>query len=266
MADVVVPMEYLEAYARTLKDLDEISRSLLVDSLANVDLNDRKAVTATVKAVCRTSGEAATQLSAQFYRGMSVLQTGYDPKAYVHYTFDPNATSGAVRRILEQYEDEDEILSQLTEHVSYETNRAAKVGVWRAGQADKKQYAGGGGREVRYARVPMGAETCAWCIMTSGLGFHYMSEEAASHTHAHCDCMIVPSIGRGDVTIDGYDSTVGRDMWRDAAKRLRSGDVPTELRQRIQTAKERHASRTDKKWKPVNEELIAMRYFNGLEH
>ena len=258
MADVVVPMEYLEAYARTLKDLDEVSRSLLVDSLANVDLNDRKAVTATVKAVCRTSGEAATQLSAQFYRGMSVLQTGVDPQTKIRYVYDPDATEAALDAIMGGDDDDATLVSKIAERVSYETNRAAKVGSWRAGQED--------GREVRYARVPMGAETCAWCLMTSGLGFHYMSEESASHTHAHCDCEIICSIGKGDVTIDGYDSTVGRDMWRDAAKRLRSGDVPPELRQRIQTAKERHASRTDKKWKPVNEELIAMRYFNGLEH
>ena len=258
MSSVVVPMEYLEAYARTLKDLDEISRSLLVDALANVDLSDRKAVTATMRAVCRTSGEAATQLSVQFYRGLSVLQTGVDPDVSVAYEYDPDDTDAALEEMLKGVEDDDEVMSRLSERLSYETNRAAKVGSWRAGQADD--------RDVRYARVPMGDRTCAWCLMTAGLGFHFMSEESASHTHAHCDCQIISSIDGGDVTIEGYDSTVNRDMWREAARVLRSGEAPPELRQRIARAKQQHASRTDKKWKPVNEELIAMRYLYGLEH
>lgn len=253
MADVTVPTEYLEAYAATLRDLDGVARSLLVDSLANVDLSDRAAVVATVKAVCRTGGEAATRLSEQFYRGMSMLQTGVDPKVAVRYAYDPKATAIALSAIMRDAEDEEELLRQLGDRVSYETNRAAKLGVWSAGQAD--------GRDVRYARVPMGAETCAWCLMTAGLGYWYMSYEAASHTHRSCDCMIVPSIGRGDVTIPGYDSTVYRDMWRSANKDRASGNIPDDLKARIAAEKERKGKdyRLD-----TNGTLAVMRWKYGL--
>ena len=114
---------------------------------------------------------------------------------------------------------------------------------------------------MRYARVPAGAETCAWCLMTAGLGYWFMTEEAASHTHAHCDCVSVPSIGRGDVVIDGYDSTKYRDMWREANEALRYGDVPTELAQRVDfLAATRPGYRTD-----TNGALAVMRWKYGLK-
>ena len=141
--------------------------------------------------------------------------------------YNDQAAEVAIAGMYNQADGDLDLLARLiAERVSFEINRAAKVGVWRNGQLDR--------RNVRFARVPTGAETCAWCLMTAGLGFWYMTEEAASHTHRSCDCMIVPSFeGIGDVHIDGYDSTVYRDMWRDANAALRNGDVPTELAQRV---------------------------------
>lgn len=178
MADVRVPLEWLENYARSIRDLDEISRSLLVDALYNTDLSNREAVVATMQAICDTSGEAATEMSVQFYRGLSMLQTGQDMTKRVPYARDKAKIRAATLGIMNDAADEADLVGQLSDRLSYETGRAAKMGMWRAGQADE--------RDVRYARVPVGEETCAWCIMTAGLGFWYMTEEAASHTHAHC--------------------------------------------------------------------------------
>lgn len=63
-----------------------------------------------------------------------------------------------------------------------------------------------GGKGVRFARVPVGVETCAFCIMLASRGFVYHSEATASangHVHPNCDCKIVPGF-EGDV-IEGYD-------------------------------------------------------------
>lgn len=70
--------------------------------------------------------------------------------------------------------------------------------------------------KVRYARVPMGNETCAWCIMLASQGYVYKSEKsalyrkgksgfrsAAEHFHDNCDCIVVPVFGDG--SIEGYD-------------------------------------------------------------
>nr|DAW55155.1 MAG TPA: minor capsid protein [Caudoviricetes sp.] len=60
--------------------------------------------------------------------------------------------------------------------------------------------------EPRYARVPTGATTCAWCIMWAGRGFIYKNEETARFTRSHsdCDCQIVPSWSSNPL-IRGYN-------------------------------------------------------------
>jgi hypothetical protein len=58
---------------------------------------------------------------------------------------------------------------------------------------------------VKYARVPTGRETCAWCYMLASRDFDYVSDRsAAAASHAGCDCVIVPGV-KGVTHIDGYD-------------------------------------------------------------
>lgn len=57
--------------------------------------------------------------------------------------------------------------------------------------------------DVRWARVPTGAETCAFCLMLASRGFVYGSAETAGEMrkfHGHCDCVAVA----GD-SPEGYD-------------------------------------------------------------
>ena len=60
-------------------------------------------------------------------------------------------------------------------------------------------------RKPRYARVPVGAETCAWCLLWASRGFVYKSEETAHFKRSHfkCDCQVVPSWS--GARIRGYD-------------------------------------------------------------
>ena len=227
MADVTVSMDTLNRMAAGVHGIDAATQQAIARSLAGIDLNDRRAVAAVLKGTVLTGATASSTLAGQFYRGMSLLQTGQDVDADGSFTYNDQAAEVAIAGMYNQADGDLDLLARLiAERVSFEINRAAKVGVWRNGKLDR--------RNVRFARVPTGAETCAWCLMTAGLGFWYMTEEAASHTHRSCDCMIVPSFeGIGDVRIDGYDSTVYRDMWRDANAALRNGDVPTELAQRV---------------------------------
>lgn len=59
----------------------------------------------------------------------------------------------------------------------------------------------------RWARVPSGAKTCAFCMMLASRGFAYLSDETAgrggSRYHADCDCKVIPSWGKQ--TLKGYD-------------------------------------------------------------
>lgn len=58
-----------------------------------------------------------------------------------------------------------------------------------------------------WARVPTGAETCAFCLMLASRGFVYESEGSAgsrSRFHGDCDCAVVPDWS-DDPRLDGYN-------------------------------------------------------------
>lgn len=61
----------------------------------------------------------------------------------------------------------------------------------------------------RYARVPRGAHSCAWCAMLASRGFVYHTKETAGYVegtfHNDCDCEIVPSFEAKSAHITGYD-------------------------------------------------------------
>ena len=59
------------------------------------------------------------------------------------------------------------------------------------------------GSKIRYARVLQGLESCGWCFMLASRGFVYRSEEAASHSHRGCKCIVMA--GREGDTIEGHD-------------------------------------------------------------
>ena len=59
-------------------------------------------------------------------------------------------------------------------------------------------------RRARFARVPAGLATCAYCAMLASRGFIYSSEETAgAGSHDHCRCMVVPGFG-DDPSWPGY--------------------------------------------------------------
>ena len=248
-------MEVLQRLAGGIRDLDAGAQGRLEEALAGIDLADRRAVAAVMRGAVESGAIASSQLSAQFYRGMSLLQTGEDVTVDGSFTYDQTAADIALNGMYKQADgDADKLARLVRDRASYEINRAAKVSVWRNGQNDS--------REVRYARVPVGAETCAWCLMTAGLGYWFMTAESASHTHGGCDCQIVPAIGGiHEVHIKGYDSTVYRDMWREANAMMRDGGVPHSLMDRIdRLSEERPGYRVD-----TNGALAVMRWKYGLK-
>lgn len=85
-------------------------------------------------------------------------------------------------------------------------------------------------RGARFARVPMGAEPCAFCTMLASRGFVYHTEETAGefdHFHGSCRCKVVPGfptmeryvkngvkVSRGlDPGVEGYDPDRYYDMY-----------------------------------------------------
>lgn len=73
----------------------------------------------------------------------------------------------------------------------------------------------------RWALVPRGATTCAFCLMLASRGFAYQSDETAGRQmQYHRDCDIIPSWGRQKLT--GYDPDAYLEMWQ--AEKAAAGD------------------------------------------
>jgi len=60
----------------------------------------------------------------------------------------------------------------------------------------------------RFARVPTGAKTCAWCAMLASRGFVYLNRSTAGvsdHYHSDCNCQAVAEWDADQHYITGYD-------------------------------------------------------------
>lgn len=83
---------------------------------------------------------------------------------------------------------------------------------------------------ARVARVPAGAETCAFCLMLASRGPVYHSEESAGRArryHGMCDCQPIP-VWDGDTLPEGY---APEDLYAkyEAARRQASGGDTTAI-------------------------------------
>lgn len=200
MADV--PRVYIEHFTQGINAISASSQEALRQELLAIDYsNMTKAIDKIVSLMeffCSVSSEAAATLAAEFYRGMSLAQTGDDYDAEAFSAHLASGTEAAVRGIVQTGVNGQllAMIDELVQRVDYETKRAAGDTVMQNANADP--------RDVKYARVPTGNETCPWCIALASRGFVYASAQSAGidgHYHAHCDCRIVPSFGE---SVEGY--------------------------------------------------------------
>lgn len=88
----------------------------------------------------------------------------------------------------------------------------------------------------RFARVPSGTHTCAWCSLMASRGFVYWSRETAGlndHWHNDCDCQIVAEWDRDKAHIEGYDPDRLYEMYqaaREAAPAASDKAIAAEMR------------------------------------
>lgn len=149
----------------------------------------------------------------------------------------------------------------------------------------------------KWARVPTGDTTCAWCLMLASNGAWYISAESAlggqptstdpftyggkeyksaqldpamaDHYHDNCDCIAVYYANAED--IEGYDAFYDyKTMYYEADQARRNGNYSQEVADRIEKARKKHeedyeAGRTDIKWTEYNETMIVMREMYGLK-
>ncbi len=91
---------------------------------------------------------------------------------------------------------------------------------------------------VRYARVPMGGETCTFCLMLASQGFVYKSAKTAgegAHYHSNCRCKVVPQFVKGmrATGVEGYDPDELYEQWKKFTEIDKRKDLPVAAREQM---------------------------------
>ena len=89
-------------------------------------------------------------------------------------------------------------------------------------------YSNGDRRGVRYARIPTGSKTCAFCMVLASRDAVYLSRKSAggdgNSYHGDCDCTVTPVRDAGDLP-EGYDTEELYAVYLDARSESGSGDL-----------------------------------------
>ena len=219
---MIVQREWLDAYTAILNERSMNAKKKArrrIEALLLLGLSvpqTRELLISLVLAIVEPYVSAVEQIALSFYNGLRRRETGGILEADPSSGYVPESTEKATRYFYEVYLDTGDVerlLTDLEGRIDYEVQRAAGQTTLNLGQADP--------RKPRYARVPTGNETCLFCIMLAGLGFHYSTYQKAGggadhgteldHYHANCDCRIVPS-WEGS-TVEGYDPKAYADMF-----------------------------------------------------
>ena len=210
-----IPRSYIEAYSAALNGVANQGKEALAKALEQVDYSRpvvevRAEVVAIMQQACGASSTVAARLAADFYDGLrDRFGIGDGFFAEVDSGRDPNATEGAVRAFADSLcgePDVDKFKGKCIERLDSETRNAANKCVFRNVKQDP--------RKPKWARVPIGAGTCDFCIMLAGRGFVYHSDEMATHSHPNCDCRVIPSWDKEGASVEGYYPKEYYDIWK----------------------------------------------------
>ena len=186
----------------------------------------RDALLELVPALIDKYGDVSSEAAAQWYEQVRDKWFADDDyEAVVADLIGHDALTSSVRAKANMLWPQDEgydpegYLRYLTEVVDRNVKRGGRDTIIANGRRDR--------RNPRFARVPSGAKTCAFCSMLASRGFVYLSEQTAGalgQYHADCDCEIIPSWDRSP-KVEGYDPKALYEDYELA--RRQAGDNPT---------------------------------------
>ena len=222
----------VEEFAQANRDIRALLLVALVQWWRSLTFADPKAVAAeavqTMPGLVGTYGELAASLAADFYDRLRE-QSGA-PGRYLAEMADPAPVEavqantrwavGPLFTTAEQPEpDPDGALARL--------EQVADAAVQQQGRDTIDLSTGRDPADARWARVPTGRSTCAFCLVLASRGPVYRSGDsagAAKKFHAGDDCQAVP-IWPGDPLPEGYDPDALYQSYADARRQARSGDL-----------------------------------------
>lgn len=205
------------------RELVRMAQNELAGFFATVDMTDparaRAALVEIVPLLTREYGELAATVAAEWYESVH-------PGAFLARTAsDTFPTQGVVNNVRYHAgalwaDDPAAALSGISGAMQRFILYSGRTTIARNVHLDPSK--------PRFARVPTGARTCAWCSMLASRGFVYLTKETAGIVaedyHDDCDCQIVPMHDSGSAHIEGYDPDLLYDQYMQARDASNSGD------------------------------------------
>ena len=188
-----------DAYNRTLDGITSgARRSFEAEMRAWLEANPGADVAAAREQAKQIMGDVAAEASAA---SSSLAAEWYDAQAEMAHAKLPHAVTVSnhfeedIDRVARYQagkladEDVDGFVESCSDYLDYRTRLSLNQTIIANARRDEK-------RGVRYARVPTGGVTCAFCMMLASRGADYGSRDTAGEMgqyHKHCDCKIVPN-------------------------------------------------------------------------
>lgn len=174
----------------------------------------REAIKEAISDALNAFGDQAGTLACELFDEITIREgIRADSQLYTD-TIDPEMIDKKVRYFARDLQSDNgpSFVNKITDLTRFYIKRSAYENMIR--NCDKNN--------IRYARVPSGRETCAFCFMLSSRGFVYHSELTAKGRglhgmHNHCDCIIIPGV-EGTTAIDGYDPDLMYERWKQCAE------------------------------------------------
>lgn len=205
-----IPRAYIKEYSDALAKVDEQAKKRLREALEKVDLSDvqkaREQIAEIMERIVGATDVLASTMAAAFYDGIREYQLGEKLGASTDSGRDPGSTRSATYGITAKLMDEETpsisvVEGLLVQRIGYEVRRSVGRTMYSNGQRDSIK--------PKYARIPLGGDSCEFCRMLASQGFVYNSEKTAGkfnqdHYHDGCRCEVVCSWDK-DPRIDGMD-------------------------------------------------------------
>lgn len=153
---------------------------------------------------------------------MEWFEDAYDLPSAIGSEYDRKAIEGTVRRTAGG------LFEGNPELVIAGIQKGVDVWVKHLGRDSLMQSCQRNG--LRYARVPSGPRTCAWCLMLASRGAVYLSEDTAAGKQYHggnCDCEPMP-VRPGEELPGGYDVDEMHSMYQ-RARAASGSDDPKDI-------------------------------------
>lgn len=247
-----VSRAYIEQFAQQNTVLTEAMKNQLAQMLDGIDTSQRETIRSIVYYVLKPYTDIAASLAARFYNGIRQASgVPNDYEATAQGSFDRGFLDQRTDEVLDEVEQgrntvpRDELLGNMAgAFVKDASDNSIRINA-------RKDPA-----KPRYAIVPNG-KACAFCVMRASLGYHYPDKTAIRSHHA-CTCVATP-VFRG-AKVEGYDPQGYLDQYEQAAKALKSGDLPDEIKERLEVQKAEKGRDFDR----TKQILLVMRYQQGI--